>query len=52
MIKKFCSGYAQTSYNKEENIPVIGFDMGGTSTGMIFLSIRYYSGYLYKAFIN
>ncbi|CAI2166519.1 8586_t:CDS:10 [Funneliformis geosporum] len=26
------AGYALTSYNKEENIPVIGFDMGGTST--------------------
>jgi len=25
-------GYAMTSYSKEENLPVIGFDMGGTST--------------------
>ncbi|CAG8594367.1 13574_t:CDS:10 [Funneliformis caledonium] len=24
-------GYALTSYNKKENIPVIGFDMGGTN---------------------
>ncbi|VVC94662.1 unnamed protein product [Leptidea sinapis] len=25
-------GYAMTSYQKETNLPVIGFDMGGTST--------------------
>ncbi|KAH8803506.1 5-oxoprolinase [Xylogone sp. PMI_703] len=25
-------GYAQTSWDEEENVPVIGFDMGGTST--------------------
>lgn len=25
-------GYAQTSYDAEEKVPVIGFDMGGTST--------------------
>eukprot|EP00538_Stauroneis_constricta_P012873 CAMPEP_0119550994 /NCGR_PEP_ID=MMETSP1352-20130426/4403_1 /TAXON_ID=265584 /ORGANISM="Stauroneis constricta, Strain CCMP1120" /LENGTH=1270 /DNA_ID=CAMNT_0007596997 /DNA_START=435 /DNA_END=4247 /DNA_ORIENTATION=+ len=25
-------GYAKTTYNKEDKIPVIGFDMGGTST--------------------
>ncbi|CAJ0887902.1 5279_t:CDS:10 [Entrophospora sp. SA101] len=25
-------GYALTSYDKEEKVPVIGFDMGGTST--------------------
>lgn len=25
-------GYAQTSYDEEEKVPVIGFDMGGTST--------------------
>ncbi|KAE8552313.1 hypothetical protein EYB25_006207 [Talaromyces marneffei] len=25
-------GYAQTSYNPETKVPVIGFDMGGTST--------------------
>ncbi|ESO12019.1 hypothetical protein HELRODRAFT_105203 [Helobdella robusta] len=25
-------GYAKTTYNKETNTPVIGFDMGGTST--------------------
>lgn len=29
-------GYALTSYNENEKIPVIGFDMGGTSTGTIF----------------
>jgi Hydantoinase/oxoprolinase len=27
-------GYALTSYDPETKIPVIGFDMGGTSTGM------------------
>src|SRR5436190_23965455 len=26
-------GYALTSYDSETKIPVIGFDMGGTSTG-------------------
>jgi 5-oxoprolinase (ATP-hydrolysing) len=26
-------GYAVTSYDTETKIPVIGFDMGGTSTG-------------------
>jgi len=26
-------GYAQTSYDSQTKIPVIGFDMGGTSTG-------------------
>lgn len=26
-------GYAQTSYDPETKTPVIGFDMGGTSTG-------------------
>lgn len=25
-------GYARTSYDPEENTPIIGFDMGGTST--------------------
>ncbi|BFZ63712.1 hypothetical protein YB2330_004844 [Saitoella coloradoensis] len=25
-------GYAQTSYDEEEKVPIIGFDMGGTST--------------------
>lgn len=25
-------GYAKTTYNKETLLPVIGFDMGGTST--------------------
>ncbi|KAK8759096.1 hypothetical protein V5799_003269 [Amblyomma americanum] len=25
-------GYAKTSYNEEDKVPVIGFDMGGTST--------------------
>ncbi|KAF7992741.1 hypothetical protein HCN44_005085 [Aphidius gifuensis] len=25
-------GYAMTTYNKETNLPIIGFDMGGTST--------------------
>eukprot|EP00056_Hartaetosiga_gracilis_P003386 m.63374 g.63374 ORF g.63374 m.63374 type:complete len:1263 (+) comp11434_c0_seq3:73-3861(+) len=25
-------GYSLTAYNKEDNVPVIGFDMGGTST--------------------
>ena len=25
-------GYAMTSYSKEDDLPVIGFDMGGTST--------------------
>lgn len=25
-------GYARTSYDSQEGIPVIGFDMGGTST--------------------
>ena len=25
-------GYAMTSFSKEENLPVIRFDMGGTST--------------------
>ena len=28
-------GYAQTSYDKQSAKPIIGFDMGGTSTGMI-----------------
>jgi 5-oxoprolinase (ATP-hydrolysing) len=28
-------GYALTSYDPETKIPVIGFDMGGTSTGMV-----------------
>jgi 5-oxoprolinase (ATP-hydrolysing) len=27
-------GYALTSYDPETKIPVIGFDMGGTSTGI------------------
>jgi 5-oxoprolinase (ATP-hydrolysing) len=27
-------GYALTSYDPEMKIPVIGFDMGGTSTGI------------------
>ena len=27
-------GYASTSYDPETKIPVIGFDMGGTSTGI------------------
>lgn len=26
-------GYSQTSYNKKSGRPIIGFDMGGTSTG-------------------
>lgn len=26
-------GYALTSYDEETKVPVIGFDMGGTSTG-------------------
>ncbi|KAI5284617.1 hypothetical protein KEM55_000984 [Ascosphaera atra] len=25
-------GFAQTSYDSEEDVPIIGFDMGGTST--------------------
>lgn len=25
-------GYAMTTYSKETDLPVIGFDMGGTST--------------------
>ena len=25
-------GYAMTSYSQEDDLPVIGFDMGGTST--------------------
>jgi 5-oxoprolinase (ATP-hydrolysing) len=28
-------GYALTSYDPQTKIPVIGFDMGGTSTGMV-----------------
>jgi 5-oxoprolinase (ATP-hydrolysing) len=28
-------GYALTSYDPETKVPVIGFDMGGTSTGML-----------------
>jgi len=28
-------GYALTSYDEQTKIPVIGFDMGGTSTGRI-----------------
>ena len=31
-------GYAQTSYDKESAKPIIGFDMGGTSTGMVLTS--------------
>jgi 5-oxoprolinase (ATP-hydrolysing) len=27
-------GYAQTSYDPESGKPIIGFDMGGTSTGL------------------
>ena len=30
-------GYALTSYDPGTKIPVIGFDMGGTSTGMFLL---------------
>jgi N-methylhydantoinase A/oxoprolinase/acetone carboxylase beta subunit len=26
-------GYAQTSFDKDKGKPIIGFDMGGTSTG-------------------
>jgi 5-oxoprolinase (ATP-hydrolysing) len=34
-------GYALTSYDPETKIPVIGFDMGGTSTGNIGLEYVY-----------
>ncbi|XP_053980363.1 5-oxoprolinase [Hylaeus volcanicus] len=34
-------GYAMTTYGKETNLPVIGFDMGGTSTDVS----RYGGGY-------
>ncbi|XP_024944987.1 5-oxoprolinase isoform X2 [Cephus cinctus] len=33
-------GYAMTTYNKETELPVIGFDMGGTST-----DVSRYAGY-------
>ncbi|KAG9295775.1 hypothetical protein G9A89_009003 [Geosiphon pyriformis] len=34
-------GYALTSYSKKENLPVIGFDMGGTSTDVSRFDGRY-----------
>ena len=35
-------GYALTSYDPETKIPVIGFDMGGTSTGMPIFGVAYF----------
>ena len=33
-------GYSATAYNKITGVPVIGFDMGGTSTDVIMTSLN------------
>lgn len=38
-------GYARTSFDEEENTPIIGFDMGGTST-----DVSRYAGELEQVF--
>ena len=40
-------GYAMTSYSKEVNMPVIGFDMGGTST-----DVSRYAGQMKMFFLD
>lgn len=37
-------GYAQTSFDKDKKKPIIGFDMGGTSTGMFGSRIFFLCG--------
>jgi len=39
-------GYAMTSYDENDNIPVIGFDMGGLSNSPTSLTFSIYLVYL------